>query len=59
MGYAIKVKKAGEKAWYFLTPRGGMIRLRIHAAQFDTAEKAQAVIDANAADNPGFEWKVV
>lgn len=57
--YAIKVKKAGEKAWYFLTPKGGMNKLRIHAGQFATAEKAQTLIDENAADNPDFAWKVV
>jgi hypothetical protein len=54
----IKVREKGRKAWAFLA-RGGTSRLRVHASRFETPEKAQALIDANAADNPEWEWKVV
>lgn len=54
----IKVREVGKKTWAFLA-RGGTSRLRVHALRFATAEKAQALIDDNAADNPEWEWRVV
>lgn len=59
MDYAIKCREVGKKAWAFLTPRGGLSRLRIHAARFDTVEKARALIDANKDDNPEWQFRVV
>lgn len=52
----IKVREAGRKQWAFLA-RNGTNRLRIHALRFDSRAKAQALIDENAPDNPGWEWK--
>lgn len=54
----IKCREIGDKTWVFLS-RGGTNHLRVHALRFATAERAQAVIDENAADNPEWEWKVV
>lgn len=59
MTYAIKCRMAGEKTFGFLTPKGGVNKLKIHAGQFPTKERAQAVIDENAGDNPEWEFKVV
>lgn len=56
--FHVKVREIGQKQWRFLS-RGGTNRLRIHAIQFATRERAQALIDDNAADNPGWEWKAV
>ena len=53
----IKVREIGSPTWSFLG-RMGTYRLKMHASRFDTIEKAQAVIDENTADNPGWEWKV-
>jgi hypothetical protein len=58
VSYHVKVREPGAKRFYFLTSNGGMNALRIHAAIFASAEKAQALIDANAPDNPGWDWKV-
>lgn len=55
--YYVKVREIGKKQWLFLS-RGGANRLRIHASIFATKEKAQALIDENAPDNPEWEWKV-
>lgn len=56
---AIKVRKQGEARWRFLTPSGGTNNLRIHAALFPDVAAAQAVVDASASDNPGWDWKAV
>jgi hypothetical protein len=58
MAIHIKVRERGKKAWAFLA-NGGVNRLRVHASIFASVERAQALIDANAADNPEWEWKVV
>lgn len=54
----IKVRKIGSKRWAFLSSGGGMNYLRIHALRFDDRAKAQAFIDSNAPNNPGYEWRV-
>ncbi len=54
----IKCREIGRKQWSFLS-RGGTNRLRIHAVIFATRDKAQALIDENAADNPEWEWMIV
>lgn len=58
MAAYIKVRERGRNTWVFLA-RGGTSRLRVHALQFATPERAQALIDDNAPDNPEWEWKVV
>jgi len=55
---AVKVREKGKKQWAFLT-RNGTNRLRVHASQFASKEVAQKFVDANAPDNPEWEWKVV
>jgi hypothetical protein len=50
----IKCREIGRKQW-----ASGVNRLRIHAIRFATVEKAQALIDENAADNPEWEWLIV
>jgi hypothetical protein len=57
--HGLKIREKGKRAWYFVTSKGGSNRLRIHAARFDDAEKAQAVIDKYAAENDHLEFKVV
>lgn len=57
MVFYIKVRERGSKSWSFLG-RVGTYRLKMHASRFVSAEKAQEVIDGNAADNPEWEWKV-
>lgn len=57
MAVLIKVRKRGGKAWAFLS-RHGTNRLRIHAVTFETREKAQALIDANAPNNPDWDWRI-
>jgi hypothetical protein len=59
MTYAIKCRMHGEKTFGFLTSSGGVNKLRIHAGRFATMERAQAVIDDNANDNPEWDFKVV
>jgi hypothetical protein len=59
MIFYVKCREVGKKQFLFLTSRGGLNRLRIHAARFETKDKAQALIDENAADNPEWEFKVV
>lgn len=59
MTHAIKCREVGQKSWAFLASKGSLNRLKIHACRFETKEKAQAVIDENKDDNPGWEWKVV
>ncbi len=54
----VKVREVGKKRFYFLTPGGATTPLKMHAGRFESIEKAQAFIDANAPDNPDFEWKV-
>lgn len=57
--FAIKVRKTGDKRWAFLSGKGGMNYLLVHALRFQDQARAQAVIDENAPNNPGVEWKVV
>lgn len=53
----VKCRELGKKRWAFLSSNGTSY-LTIHACRFETQEKAQALIDANAADNPKWEFKV-
>lgn len=57
--FYIKTRMKGDKAWWFLTSKGGTNRLRIYAARFETRGDAQKIIDDNTDDNPEWEWKVV
>lgn len=56
--FAIRFRQKGRRSWRYLTSKGGGNRLRIHAARFDSREKAQAVIDESAAENADFEMEV-
>lgn len=51
--YFIHVRGPGEKRARLLTPRGGLTRLRVHAAQVVGEEKARAACEQMARDNPG------
>lgn len=53
----IKARKKGDKQWSFLTSKGGINKLRVHAAIFDD-EAAQRIIDANNGGNQAWEFKV-
>jgi hypothetical protein len=55
----VQCREVGKKTWRYLTSNGGLNRLRVHASRFDTAEKAQKLIDANKDDNPEWEWRVM
>jgi hypothetical protein len=55
----IKVRGPGEKTWAFISPRGGVSRLRIHACRFMNQEAAEELIAGARADDPGWDWKVV
>lgn len=59
MRYAIKVRETGKKKWRYLTSRGGVTNLRIHAARWATRDPCDTLIAENAADNPDWEFKVV
>jgi hypothetical protein len=54
----IKVRELGKKRWAFLAANGTNA-LRVHGVRFSSYQRAQAVIDANAPENPGWEWKIV
>lgn len=58
MRYAIKVRETGKK-WRFLTSKGGVTQLRIHAARWATREPCERLIADNAPDNPDWEFKIV
>ena len=59
MVFHVKCREVGKKKFLFLTSNGGLNNLRIHAATFASREKAQALVDENAADNPEWEFRVV
>jgi hypothetical protein len=59
MTFAIKVRKTGQRQFYFLTPGGGQTRLQVHAMRFRESVSAQSYLDTNAPANPEYEWKVV
>jgi hypothetical protein len=56
MTYCVKTRETGKKHWKFVTSKGGVNRLRIHAAQFNDKSKADALaVDIN--DNNRGEWE--
>mgnify|MGYP007032567964 CR=1 FL=1 len=59
MRYAIKVRETGRKKWWFLTPKGGITSLRVHASRWPTREPCERLITENAQDNPNWEFKIV
>jgi len=59
MRYAIKVREPGRKKWGFLTPKGGVTNLRVHAARWSDREPCEKLIADNAPDNPGWAFKIV
>jgi hypothetical protein len=50
--HAVKLKVFDSKVWWFLTPRGGETRLRIHASLM-SEERANEVARIVVEDNPG------
>lgn len=54
----IKLRKKGTRVYWFLTSKGRLNRLRIHASEMGEG-KAVDVLTRIVADNPGFEGKVV
>ena len=54
--FCVKVRKVNQKRWGFLTPRGGVNYLRIHASQFYDESKADACAHDIVESNPG-EWQ--
>lgn len=56
--YHVKVKKQGEKITRFLGSGGKVNRLRIHAVQFDSKERAQAVANEITTNNPEYSATV-
>lgn len=59
MKFAIKVRMSGKKQWGFLTPKGGVTHLRIHAARWADRDACQRLVADNAPDNPEWEFKIV
>lgn len=57
--FYIKVRRVGDRAWWFLTSAGGTTRLRVHASRFPQRDIAEKLIKDNEPDNPDWEWKVV
>lgn len=57
--FAIKVRWPTKKQWSFLASNGGTNSLIVHALRFSLKDAAQAVIDQNAPNNEGVEWKIV
>lgn len=62
-------KRLGSKAWWFVSAKGGLNRLRIHAARYtdrtvdgktETAQwRVWFAIGELSADNPDYEFKPV
>ncbi len=59
MRYAIKVRETGRKKWRFLTPKGGVTNLRVHASRWPAREPCERLIAEIAPDNPDWEFKIV
>jgi hypothetical protein len=57
--YAIKFKNKTDRAWWFMTPRGGANRLRIYAAQNADKAHMERQVEILAADNHDLDFKVV
>lgn len=54
--YCVKTRKIGKVKWGFVTSRGGVSYLRIHAAQFKLEETALSMVADINENNPG-EWE--
>jgi hypothetical protein len=55
--FHVKARKPGSKRYSFLTPRGGLVHNRIHAAIF-TEEAATKTVELNAS-REGWDFLVV
>lgn len=53
--HLVKLRRVGDARWHFLTHRGGLNRLRVHAAQFDLVSAKRSVQDI-LLENEG-EWE--
>ena len=56
--HAIKVKAPDMGRWEFLTPKGGLTHLRIHAA-LATPERCAEFMAQLQEDNPDVQFKIV
>lgn len=56
--FYIKLRKKGEKRFKFMTPNGGEIMLKIHAARIP-ANSIDVALEILRRDNPEFEFKSV
>lgn len=54
----VKAREKGKRAWYFVTPRLGLNRLRIHASMF-TREQAEQAAAEWAKQDDRYEFKAV
>jgi hypothetical protein len=54
--YCVKAKEVSKKKWGFITPRGGINFLRIHASNFSDKAKADALAADINESNPN-EWE--
>ena len=57
--FAVKARKTGDKAWHFVTPKGGMNRLRVHASLYPSNEAAALAATELGKLNTGYEFKAV
>lgn len=57
--FAVKVKAPQYGYGMFVTSRGALNRLRIHAARFTDEETAKRTVEINREKHPDWEWKVV
>ncbi len=54
----VMCRKQGEKGWYFMTGKGGMNRLRVHAQPFKP-DDIEGLKTRLREMNPGYEFKHV
>lgn len=55
----VKARARTATRFLFVTAKGGLNALRIHAARFNSAASARRFIADNEAANPNIVWKVV
>lgn len=55
----VKARAKTATRFHFVTPKGALNALRIHAARFEGAEAARRFITENEPGNPNIVWKIV
>lgn len=56
--FTVKVLLSGKKRWKFIGNGRSTTYLRVHAIQYATLDRADAVADEIMRDNPGVKAKV-